>query len=206
MSVKTEQNVAESLGILNTGVQVTPNYDWNLEKNGFEQQIVDLKAEREHAVSDLIQLNIKYVALTAEKQKLFDEYSIKEASYLKQIQELQKLKSHIEDRNNEIIQNNTKTISDLKTENKRLQAQLKQFRSGILQRQSNDSHNKTSNEHSDDQSYEVDAIIAHKNCKSGRLYLVRWKGYADDEDSWEKESNLDCPKILNKYKRSIKLN
>lgn len=55
---------------------------------------------------------------------------------------------------------------------------------------------------SEDGEYEVEAILDHRDLKNGRQYLIRWKGFGSSEDSWEKEENLACPKILNKYKRS----
>lgn len=30
-------------------------------------------------------------------------------------------------------------------------------------------------------------------------YLVRWKGYKMDDDTWEPEPSLNCPEIISKY-------
>lgn len=54
-----------------------------------------------------------------------------------------------------------------------------------------------------DDVYEVEKLIGHKTKKGARFYLVRWKGYNEQDDTWEKESNLDCPAILNAYNASI---
>ena len=54
-----------------------------------------------------------------------------------------------------------------------------------------------------EEEYEVDHIVRHKkNPKGGHLYLIRWKGYGPDGDSWEPAKNLKNSKeILDAYKR-----
>lgn len=47
--------------------------------------------------------------------------------------------------------------------------------------------------------YEVEDIIDHKFEKKVRLFLVRWKNCAPDDDTWEPESSLACPDIVKKY-------
>lgn len=47
--------------------------------------------------------------------------------------------------------------------------------------------------------YEVEAILNHKGRKGQRQYLIRWKNYSPNHDSWEKESNLNCDAILKEY-------
>lgn len=53
--------------------------------------------------------------------------------------------------------------------------------------------------------YEVENILNHKLVNNERFYLIRWKNYDPSFDTWEKESDLSCPKILKNYfKNSIK--
>ena len=49
--------------------------------------------------------------------------------------------------------------------------------------------------------YEVAKIVDFKKNKiSGkRQFLVRWKGWGPDGDTWEPEDNLDCPDLIDKF-------
>jgi hypothetical protein len=41
------------------------------------------------------------------------------------------------------------------------------------------------------ESYEVDAILDHRDTPQGYEYLVRWKNYTSEDDTWESEDNFD---------------
>lgn len=56
----------------------------------------------------------------------------------------------------------------------------------------------------DEQFYEVDYLLDHKLVES-RSFLVRWKGFDSSHDSWVEESDMQCPRILKKYKQSKRL-
>lgn len=49
--------------------------------------------------------------------------------------------------------------------------------------------------------YEVGRIIKHAKEKDEWAFLIRWKGYSSADDSWVKESSLQCPKMLENYKK-----
>ena len=39
--------------------------------------------------------------------------------------------------------------------------------------------------------YTIDRIIDYKMTKDGKKYLIRWKGYDEDEDTWEPADNIE---------------
>ena len=46
----------------------------------------------------------------------------------------------------------------------------------------------------------------NQKSKKNREFLVRWKGYSAEHDTWEPEDNLtNCPSILEKYKKEHQL-
>ncbi|KAL1448798.1 hypothetical protein WDU94_000058 [Cyamophila willieti] len=59
----------------------------------------------------------------------------------------------------------------------------------------------------DNEEYEVDKVIHHRKFSNGTVeYLIRWKGYGPDDDTWEKESNLTSSAVLiAEYKENNKV-
>lgn len=55
--------------------------------------------------------------------------------------------------------------------------------------------------------YEVEAILdkrVTKSKKKGTIttkYLIRWKGWGEDGDSWEPEDTLNCPELIRAFKK-----
>ena len=50
--------------------------------------------------------------------------------------------------------------------------------------------------------YTIEQIIDHKMTKDGKKYLVRWKDYDEDEDTWESADNIeeDAPGSVEDYR------
>jgi hypothetical protein len=58
---------------------------------------------------------------------------------------------------------------------------------------------------SDSENYEVEKIIDHRVDPRGRRrYLIQWRGYRPDDNTWEDEDNLNCPDILKDYLQMVK--
>ena len=55
----------------------------------------------------------------------------------------------------------------------------------------------------DTRSYEVEKILDHKDENGKRLYLVHWKNYDDNENSWVPEDRFNTKTIINKYLKSL---
>ena len=57
-----------------------------------------------------------------------------------------------------------------------------------------------------EEEYEVEWILKHQGCPKHHQYLIRWKGYAANEDSWQSEANLrNASELLQEYKKRAKL-
>lgn len=52
--------------------------------------------------------------------------------------------------------------------------------------------------------YEVNKILQVKVKKDGtREFLVHWKRWSSDYDTWEPEANLSCPDIIEKFMQRV---
>lgn len=55
---------------------------------------------------------------------------------------------------------------------------------------------------SSEDEYEVERVIA-KRVRRGRIeYLVRWAGYGDEDDTWQTEDSMNCPKLIAEFEAS----
>lgn len=54
--------------------------------------------------------------------------------------------------------------------------------------------------------YEVNALLAHKKRNGEMHFLIHWKNFDSKHDSWEREGNLECSTLLNRYKKANNLN
>lgn len=98
-----------------------------------------------------------------------------------------------------------KLNTSIMKENRNLQAKVNQL---IKVAQSNVTPKKIRTpKHSERHSkeFEVDCLLKHRGRKGNREYLIRWKHFTSEYDTWEKENNLKCPKILKQYKKTYDL-
>lgn len=56
----------------------------------------------------------------------------------------------------------------------------------------------------DDAGYEVDKIVDSRSVKGKQQFLIRWKGWSADADTWEPLSSLNCPEKINEFEKSKK--
>jgi Chromo (CHRromatin Organisation MOdifier) domain len=52
--------------------------------------------------------------------------------------------------------------------------------------------------------YEVEKILDKRIKKGVTEYLIRWKGYESEEDTWEPTNNLNCHEIVTEFERNQK--
>ncbi|CAF0994981.1 unnamed protein product [Adineta steineri] len=51
--------------------------------------------------------------------------------------------------------------------------------------------------------YIVDRIVSHRFRNGRKEYLLAWKGYPEEENTWEPHQNLDCPDLIDEYENRI---
>jgi hypothetical protein len=53
---------------------------------------------------------------------------------------------------------------------------------------------------SDDPVFEVEALVDSRLRFGVRQYLVKWKNFPPEENTWEDEANLNCPELLRQFR------
>ena len=57
-----------------------------------------------------------------------------------------------------------------------------------------------------EEEYEVEWILKHQGHPKHHQFLIRWKGYAADEDSWQNEADLgNASELFLEYKKRANL-
>lgn len=80
----------------------------------------------------------------------------------------------------------------------------KKRRSSVEEESDDDDSVPFADESNDDEEYEVEKIVQMRYKKDGsREFLVHWKRWSKDYDTWEPESNLSCPDIIEKFMKHV---
>lgn len=94
------------------------------------------------------------------------------------------------------------TISCLRNENQTLLLRVKQFECEACEASHTENESNDKNHKECENVYEVDRILDDKLINRKKHYLVRWKGFNEQHDSWEPKRNLHCNKVLKSYEQS----
>lgn len=65
-------------------------------------------------------------------------------------------------------------------------------------------NSKEEEEEEEEQDYEVEKIVGEKIEYGVRYFLVKWKGWSEKDNTWEKEDGVDCYELIEKFRDSCR--
>lgn len=202
IKIKTERSVCQNLGI-KTEKRASQNHQQTKsstktdgstsfvqEKGKLLDTLTNLKSENQKLTFDLKKKSDEVNTLKRENENL-----VQKALFM--TTKANDLKSDLSQAQSKLVQKNAEhknQIANLTHQNKLLSAQLNQLKTSAADANDHDANNSHNNE------YEVERLLDDEMDGNVRYYLVRWKGYpSKHHDTWERESNLECPEILKQY-------
>lgn len=60
-------------------------------------------------------------------------------------------------------------------------------------------------EQQEEEVFSVEKIVCKQVVGGKTQYLLKWKGYDSDENTWEPEENLDCQDLLDEFNKRTKM-
>ncbi|CAG9857494.1 unnamed protein product [Phyllotreta striolata] len=70
--------------------------------------------------------------------------------------------------------------------------------------ENSDGEENASNAEEEESQYEVEKILGEKVIKGVRHFLIRWKGYEEESDTWEPVDTLSCNDLIKAYRAKKK--
>lgn len=182
---------------LNAQMQKNETIELQKEKQPLIDKIVSLKSENQQLALQLRNEQLEKASMLSKMQKMSKQIDTQSA-------EMNILRSKLSEESAKYTKMNAENetkISNLIRAKDLLEARNKQLQKGVDQQAV--ANKQDEDESDEDNVFEVDKLVDHKMKNGIRYYLVRWSGYSKRNDTWEKESNLHCPDILNAYNASV---
>lgn len=162
------------------------------EKQKLIEAFAAVKSENQKIAFNLNKKNEECIKLTSEKADLEQKTTAASAKITQLESDLLQLKRQHTEKMKEYKQK----VSDLSDQNGKLNARIQQLQTAMAR-------NNQVEKKSDDV-YEVEEIIGDKKIGKVQYYKIKWKGFDETHDSWERETNLMCPSILKAYTQTKK--
>lgn len=165
--------------------------------------------ENEHLLAELSSIRSKYSRIFFEHEKLKEKVKSLESENVELVEKIACLeqkcatpqKNEKKDKNEHSLESQ---LSELKIQKSVSPSRSNQAVAGSSKKKTIEK-NIHQNAKKNKADYEVERLMDHKPKRNRMFFLVRWKGFGSDQDSWEPESNLHCPEILRAYKKKNKI-